>query len=213
MLRAFCQLSIGVMIAALVVRTWLVLGLVVPVTVSGSSMAPTLQGPHRTYRCSLCEMEFNLGLEEALAGKMAVCPHCRKWSAVASSADLEGDHLLIDRAAFAFRKPRRWEVVVFRSPLGASQLCVKRIVGLPGETIALADGKVLINGSPIAHPHGTKFEFRYGDKLNPSKGYELGSNEYFVLGDNAAISVDSRNWPHGPGLDEKRLVGKALGAQ
>jgi len=212
MLRAACQFAVGILIAALVVRTWLVMGLIVPMTVSGSSMAPALLGPHRVYHCTECDLEFRLGLEDASAGSIGVCPHCRKWSAVATSDDLPGDRLLVDRMAFALREPRRWEVVVFRSPVDANKLSVKRIAGLPGETVALADGNVLINGVRIPPPHHGRYDSRYGDKTNSPEGWRLGSHEYFVVGDNATISDDSRNWPNGPGLDDKLLVGKVLGS-
>ena len=118
--HAVCRLVVGVCVVALVTHTWLLMGLVVPVTVSGSSMAPTLESTRR---------------------------------------------LFIDRTAFALRPPRRWEVVVFRSPENARQLCVKRIVGLPGETVSLVDGDVWINGQLIREPHDTDYEIRYGDNV------------------------------------------------
>ena len=124
-----------------------------------------------------------------------------------------GDRLLVDRTAFALRDPRRWEVVVFRSPVDESELCVKRIVGLPGETVALAGGDVLINGERIAVPHDLRYGVRYGDHDKLREGWRLGPEEYFVLGDNAEISVDSRNWPTGPALDAKLLVGRPLGVR
>jgi signal peptidase I len=159
---------VGVCLVALVTHTWLVMGLVVPVTVSGSSMAPTLQSTHR---------------------------------------------LLIDRTAFAFRGPQRWEVVVFRSPQDSRQLCVKRVVGLPGETVSLVEGDVLVDGKRVRKPYNISYEFRYGDHAIVREGLRLGPTEYFVLGDNAAISDDSRSWPAGPVLDAKLLVGKALGVR
>jgi signal peptidase I len=175
--REAFRLLVGVLVAALVTHTWLLMGLIVPVMVAGSSMAPTLQDTHR---------------------------------------------LLIDRTAFAFRQPQRWEVVVFRSPEDARQLCVKRIVGLPGETVSMVHGKVLINGQLIGDPRDTDYEIRYGDypqKIAPAdggnlavhEGWQLGPSEFFVLGDNAAISDDSRSWWAGPGLDAKLLVGRPLG--
>jgi signal peptidase I len=121
--------------------------------------------------------------------------------------------LVIDRTAFALRPPRRWEVVVFRSPTDARQLCVKRVVGLPGETVSLAGGDVWINGQRIRKPRDADYETRYGDSVKSPSGWRLGPHEYFVLGDNAAISDDSRNWLAGPGVDAKLLIGRPLGVR
>jgi signal peptidase I len=146
-LRAACRLTIGALIAALVVQTWLAMGLVVPVMVAGSSMAPTLLGPHRTFRCEVCRHQFPVGLDELPPGERAVCPYCGRRRAV-TVADHDGQRLIVNRAAFAWRSPQRWETVVFRSPEMADQLCVKRVVGLPGETVSLVDGDVWIDGRP-----------------------------------------------------------------
>lgn len=163
-----CRLAVAVTIAALVLHTWLVMGLVVPVTVSGSSMEPTLQPAQR---------------------------------------------LIVDRTAFLFRPPRRWEIVVFRCPEAADRLCVKRVVGLPGESISFAGGHVLINGRPVRPPSGRRYELRYGDHIHNPSGWRLGADDYFVLGDNGTISDDSRNWLTGPGLDGKLLLGRPMGVR
>lgn len=164
-IRTICELAIGVTLLVVVLHTWFLMGLVVPVTVAGQSMEPTLVEPQR---------------------------------------------LVVDRTAFALREPRRWEVVVFRSPQEADQFCVKRVVGLPGERVGIEGGRITINGRKIDMPPGLKFEPRYGDTADPQTGWQLGPYEYFVLGDNAAISDDSRDWPVGPGLDARLLLGRPL---
>jgi signal peptidase I len=208
--RSLLQLAVSVFVAAAIIHTWLVMGLVMPVTVAGSSMAPTLEGPRRMFRCDACQFEFPVGLDQLLDDDRAVCPHCGQTSARrCDRSDIRGDRLLIDRTAFALRQPRRWEVVVFRAPEDANQLFVKRIVGLPGETVAIRDGEVWINGERISRPDGVNYPTRFGDRdecrLNPT--------EYFVVGDNGAVSNDSRNWLSGPGVDAKLLVGKPLGVR
>jgi signal peptidase I len=145
-MRSVVQFAIGVVIAAVVLQTWLVLGWIVPMTVSGSSMAPTLMGPHRMYRCSDCGREFAVGLDQLPLSELAECPVCSERRAAVASADLRGERLAVDRTAFVRRGPRRWEVVVFRCPESPSDLCVKRLVGLPGETISLNRGDVFVNG-------------------------------------------------------------------
>lgn len=163
-----CRFAVGVAILALAFHTWLVLGLVVPVRIAGSSMEPTLGDARR---------------------------------------------LLVDRTAFTWRQPRRWEVVVFHSPDDPLQLCVKRIVGMPGETVSIGSAGLIIDGVPIRPPDDFGYTLRYGDRVELRTGVRLGPTEYFVLGDNATISDDSRNWASGPALDAKSLVGKPLGVR
>ena len=213
------------MIAALVMRTWLAMGLIVPVTISGSSMAPTFQGPHRVFRCPNCQGEFSLGLDELQFGLEAACPVCGTLGTYLSvGGDRSGDRLIIDRTAFQWRSPRRWEVVVFRNPEAADQLCVKRVLGLPGETVSFAHGELYINGQLVPKPFQADYEVRYGDRPehnsesaqtggHPTAFWRLGPDEFFVGGDNAALSDDSRNWLAGPGLDAKLLIGKPLGVR
>jgi signal peptidase I len=214
-LRSAGQLGVGVFVAAIVIHTWLAMGLIVPVAVSGSSMAPTLVGPHQDYRCDACRSEFPVGIDQLPLDGMALCPKCgRRAAAAMNSRGRLGDRLIVDRTAYTFRAPRRWEVVVFRSPESAGELVVKRVVGLPGETVSLVDGTVWINGRIVRNPRNTDYEIRAGDR--PAEGgnsWRLGPAEFFVLGDNAAISDDSRNWLAGGGLDAKLLVGKPLGVR
>jgi signal peptidase I len=204
---------VGVCLVALVTHTWLVMGLVVPVTVAGSSMAPTLSGPRSSYHCDVCQKEFAVGFDQLANNSPPVCPQCGSWASDRSTAVLRGDRLFVDRTAFVLRPPRRWEVVVFRSPVDVCQLCVKRIVGLPGETVALAAGDVLVDGRQIRPPRDFRYELRYGDEDGLRDGWQLGPSEYLVLGDNTEISADSRSWPTGPALDAKLLLGKPLGVR
>ena len=117
-IRTICQWFVGVFVAAAILHTWLVMGLVVPVTVAGSSMAPTLEGPRRMFRCDACQFEFPVGTRSTDRRRSGHLPALRpKLRHVASDQfDLRGDRLLVDRTAFVLRPPRRWEVVVFRSP-------------------------------------------------------------------------------------------------
>jgi signal peptidase I len=209
---AICRFAVGVAIIALVTHTWLVMGLVVPVTVAGSSMAPTLQGPRECYRCGACGREFAIGVDQ-LATVDPVCPDCGNWSDMVGLGQQRGERILVDRTAYLLRRPRRWEVAVFRLPVEDSQLCVKRIVGLPGEVVTIADGQLLIDCQAIEVPAGRRYELRPGDDQRLREGWQLGPAEYFVLGDNAAISDDSRSWPAGPGIDEKRLIGRPIGVR
>ena len=189
-MRDAIQTTVLLAVLALGVRNWLVLGLFSPVLVHGDSMAPTLRGPYQ---------------EIAMA-----CPPGGPSSDPQSRRPIEraGDRLWIDRTAFLFRRPRRWEIVVFRCPERPTEFCVKRVVGLPGETVRIAGCEVFINGQTA----GRSLPDPYLPARPPTgrhEGLRLGPDEYFVLGDNRTVSRDSRHWPR-PGLDHKLLVGKPL---
>ena len=147
------QLALGTLILAMVLRTWLVMGLIAPVTVAGSSMAPTLLGPHVSVECLRCQHSFDVGAEFAAEADQAVCPQCGfAHNPLEGLLVHRGERLLIDRIPFNLRLPLRWEVVVFVSPADDAGLVVKRVVGLPGETIQLRDGEVWIDGRLAAKP-------------------------------------------------------------
>ena len=138
------------LILAIVLRTFFVIGLLEPVLVAGSSMAPSLCGPHCVAVCQHCEQSVRVAAEFVPAGGVLRCPHCGRRNVDFSGAQIErGDSLLIDRTAFNWRGPRRWETVVFCYPHDGGPLCVKRIVGLPGETVELRGGDVLVDGSVV----------------------------------------------------------------
>ncbi len=144
---AMVQMAVGIVILAMVLRTWLVMGLIEPVSVAGSSMAPTLLGPHVAVQCKRCRHPFNVGVEFAVETSQAACPQCGyPKNSLIKLPVLRGDRLVIDHTAFAFCIPERWEPVVFVSPADAGNLVVKRVVGLPGETIQLRNGEIWING-------------------------------------------------------------------
>ena len=149
--QTFLRLAVGTVVLALMLRTWLVMGLVEPVTVAGSSMAPTLQGAHVSAICPQCNSPFEVGAQFAEKAPFADCPHCEKRHIPLAGLVLRpSDHLWIDRTAYQRRSPRRGDVVVLRNPEGGLQLCVKRVVGLPGETVELRRGDVWINRRPWA---------------------------------------------------------------
>ena len=138
---------VGLAVAAIMVDTYVVGGLFVPAVVSGGSMAPTLLGAHRTWRCNRCEQPFACNLESLpAAGRAALCPHCGTANDPAQGRDVPGQRVWVDRTAFAWRSPQRWETIVFRLPEQPNVLAVKRVVGLPGEVVDLAAGDVVIDG-------------------------------------------------------------------
>jgi len=128
------------LIALALVVTWQVEWFIVPT----GSMADALVGLHRDMTCSKCGDAFACGADEAaMPGKRAVCPNCGSAAQELESVPpAEGDRILVHRAAFLVRRPRRWEPAAFRDPSRASEVFVKRIAGLPGETIEIRAGDV-----------------------------------------------------------------------
>jgi signal peptidase I len=132
---------------ALIGRVWFVEGLLVPFQVVSASMAETLRGPHRQVRCRDCGLGFAFGAEGASLGSKAVCPHCGcAENESARAAQVAGDRLMVDKLTFRFRGPRRWEPVAFRHPERPRETSVKRVVGLPGESIEIRHGDIYVEG-------------------------------------------------------------------
>jgi len=118
------------------------------------------------------------------------------------------DYLIIDRVSYKFDAPSRGDVVVFRFPQDTSRSFIKRIIGLPGETVILQGTSVIVVSGD--HPEGFRLNEPYiaEEHMQESRlSIELGDNEYFVLGDNRKESADSRVWGT---LPEKDIVGRAI---
>lgn len=132
------------LIAGLLMGTWLAERFIVP----SGSMAETLLGEHFDFVCDDCGRQFACGADEpAMTGKRAVCPNCGFLGPeLAAAAAIHGDCLLVHKSAFAVRSPRRWEMAAFRNPDAAGQILVKRVAGLPGETIEIRHGDIYANG-------------------------------------------------------------------
>ena len=134
-------------LGAIFLHTWLVAGLFRSVIVASGSMAPALRGPHRLWACTGCGREFACGLESLPSeGRSAVCPYCQRANDAGAGVDRRGSRVLVDRSAYVWRAPRRWEAVVLQYPGQQRDWCVKRIVGLPGERVEIRDGDVWIDG-------------------------------------------------------------------
>jgi signal peptidase I len=125
------------------VRTFAAEAYVVPT----GSMAPTLLGLHRELACPSCGFTFVIGLDDEGQTPQPICPNCgRNGLDNASALECGGDRVLVEKLLYELRHPQRWEVAVFHFPGEPSQAYVKRIVGLPGESIRIADGDVIVDG-------------------------------------------------------------------
>lgn len=117
-----------------------------------------------------------------------------------------GEYLLVDELSYHFRTPERGEVVIFRFPRDPKKFFIKRVIGLPGETIAIRQNQIIIKKD--ANDPGTVLSEPYIENTpGGSVDRTLGPEEYFVLGDNRGASSDSRYW--GP-VPEDLIVGRAF---
>ena len=105
-----------------------------------------------------------------------------------SPALRNGDVVLVNHFIYNIKDPARGDIVVFRQNEN-SHYSVKRVVGLPGETVEITDGKILINGEELTEDIHVSDIVYAGTAANP---VELGDDEYFVIGDNHTASDDSR---------------------
>ena len=119
-----------------------------------------------------------------------------------------GQYLIVDQISYRLTEPRRGEVIIFRFPKDPSKFYIKRIIGLPGETVKLEGKTITIIDEH--NPEGLVLTEPYleSDKTrNDFLTTTLGEGEYFVLGDNRRASSDSRIWGS---LKKELIVGKAL---
>ena len=98
----------------------------------------------------------------------------------------DGDQLIADKLSYRFRDPKRYEIIVF--PHG-NEYYIKRIIGLPGETVRISDGVIYINDAPLQDTHALSAMVNPGEAADP---ITLPPDSYFVLGDNRNASIDSR---------------------
>ena len=117
----------------------------------------------------------------------------------------DGDNLIVDKLSYHFREPKRFEIIVFPYRHKENTYYIKRIIGLPGETVQVKDGYVYINGEKLDENYGLEVMEDAGIAAEP---IELGEDEYFVLGDNRNHSSDSRD-PSVGILHRDELFGRA----
>ncbi len=120
---------------------------------------------------------------------------------------IDGDNLIVDKLSYRFKDPERFDIVVFPYRYNVNDIYIKRIIGLPGETVQILDnGDILINGEVLKEYYGRE---TIKDPNRASQPIELGDDEYFVLGDNRNNSRDSR-WEDVGNIKRDELLGKVL---
>jgi len=118
-----------------------------------------------------------------------------------------GEYLIVDQVSYRFHEPARGDVVIFRYPKDPAKFFIKRVIGIPGDTISINGTVVTITNAN--HPTGFILNEPYVASMRGNAMLEetLGEREYFVMGDNRDQSSDSRVWGV---LKEERIVGRAL---
>jgi signal peptidase I len=123
---------------------------------------------------------------------------------------MEEDKIFVDKLSYRFHSPERGDIIVFKYPLDRKKDFVKRLAGLPGESIEIRKGVLLVNGKPMTEPPFSKNtyynieDWQFG---HSGQVIRVPEGHYFALGDNSAHSADSRQWGFIP---KKDLVGKAF---
>ena len=117
----------------------------------------------------------------------------------------DGDQLIVDKLTYRFHDPERFDIIVFPFRYKDHTYYIKRIIGLPGETVQIADGEIYINGEVLEESYGREVMQDAGLAAEP---ITLGDDEYFVLGDNRNYSSDSRD-PSVALIHRKEIIGRA----
>ena len=117
----------------------------------------------------------------------------------------DGDNLIVDKITYRFSDPKRYDIIVFPYQYEDNTYFIKRIIGLPGETVRIVDGTIYINGEVLDESYGREVMKNSGMAADP---ITLGEDEYFVLGDNRNDSTDSRD-PSVGKIKRNQIIGRA----
>ena len=113
------------------------------------------------------------------------------------------ERIFVNKFIYRFEPIRRGDIVVFRYPLNPSKIFIKRVIGLPGDRVAIRDGRVFIDGQRLAEPYLPPSYFGEGNDATVS----VPPHQYYVLGDHRDDSDDSRDWGT---VERKYIYGKAV---
>ncbi len=145
---------ITALILAFLVRAFVIEAFRIPT----GSMADTLKGAHFRLRCLQCGYRYNYGLGNfgvpqdtiprgSLKPMYTRCPSCGHYQQTGGTMPIAyGDRILVLKCIYQFFEPKRWDVIVFKDPLDPTINYIKRLVGLPGETMEIIDGDIYISG-------------------------------------------------------------------
>lgn len=120
----------------------------------------------------------------------------------------DGEYILTDKISYRFRNPERGQVIIFKAPKNPDIDYIKRIIGLPGETVKVHEGFIYINGNKLPEPYLRDQTTILGNGfLSEDQEITVPEEEFFVMGDNRPHSSDSREF--GP-IPKNSIIGKAF---
>jgi signal peptidase I len=207
------QLAFGIALVWGILKPFVAEAYVMP----SNSMAPSFLGPHAFATCSRCGGRLLVPQADPRASAelqgeaLGICENCRRVEVSTASRSPfahRPDRFLCDK----LHTPRRWDAVVFRLPDHPELKVVKRLVGLPGETVVIKDGAVWVNDGRLEPPAeliGIKYTTKVGNGTGiwgtPENPARLGPDEYFLVGDFCIQSHDCRSW--GKGIPRSEVEG------
>ncbi|SJZ63608.1 signal peptidase I [Selenihalanaerobacter shriftii] len=112
-----------------------------------------------------------------------------------------GDRIFVNKFIYRFKNPERFDIIVFKYPVNPRKKFIKRVIGLPGDTVSIDNGTVYVNDRPLKENYTLDVGYSNYQEV------EVPPKHYFVLGDNRNNSEDSRFWGFVP---RKNVIGKAL---
>jgi signal peptidase I len=206
---------------ALALVTWFV----EPFRLEGNAMSPTVLGEHHKGQCAecgsaaygahltdprlflrqgcpFCDPDDEIDVARSGDDRKGICGTCMRISVITDvdSVPRECDHVILNKLL----PVKRWDIVVYSHPADPTKAFVHRVIGLPGETITIVDGKVRIDGKNVTVPFeltNLRYLLPPGVPFEPWATEErpavLSDDEYFVLGDLSILSNDSRLWQNG----------------
>lgn len=120
-----------------------------------------------------------------------------------------GDRLFVNKFLYRFREPQRWDIIVFKYPEDPTKDFIKRLIGLPGETVEIRDGSIYVNGIKETPPADLANNVYYNSEPYGAINQKIvvPPDHFYVLGDNSMNSRDSRAWGF---VSRKELLGKAF---
>ncbi|MDE6220694.1 MAG: signal peptidase I, partial [Lachnospiraceae bacterium] len=119
----------------------------------------------------------------------------------------DGDHLIVDKISYRFHDPERYDIIVFPFQYDTDTYYIKRIIGMPGETVQIDEsGNIYIDGEILEESYGREIIQNPGRAADPIL---LGEDEYFVMGDNRNNSSDSRD-PSVGNIHRNDIIGRAF---
>lgn len=118
-----------------------------------------------------------------------------------------GEYLLTDKITYRFQEPKKGDVIIFTAPKNQEYEYIKRIIGLPAETIRIEGGEIFINGEKLKEEYlSQKTKTHSGHFLKEGQLFTIPEGQYFVIGDNRDHSSDSREWGTVP---KENIIGRA----